>query len=546
MGRYQQVGPTPRQQGRKTDAAAVTPQPRGLLEQQRSLGNQALLARLAPRRSGLVLHAPDSPMEREADRVAAAVEADGPRPEVTRAGAGLARAVSPGLGDMSSGIDPGEGFAARLAARRGSGQGLANGPRARLESRLGVDLGDVRVHRDPAAAGLCRDLRAEAFTHGRDIFFAEGRYAPGTAGGARLLSHEVTHTIQQRGQATSTAVQGLIRRADFVSLAGGESAWGWVKHSNFHGVLAAIDAYHTARDTKARNAALDEVIRIGKVWKAAHSDYERRSGDTRRMQYMGGLIAEAESERSGKAVPRSVTTPSSIITSRTQRGDTIEQAANAATKTRGHKYSFVVRALINHRLYGRFALRRAEMKRDNLMKVGKWRKTNAELKAAAAREVVLADDPTLADAKKKTDLADKADTLASSGVGHTWVVFVERDASDREVDRKSFGLYPSIALGQAPLEARPGDVHHPDGHDAQGGNIHERAWDIGFTRYKEGLVAAGGWVRSPPDYTLASCNCTYFAQMVGGAVGVEIPRAYFTLPNFTNLYNPNTLHDSLA
>ena len=160
--------------------------------------------------------------------------------------------------------------------------------------------------------------------------------------------------------------------------------------------------------------------------------------------------------------------------------------------------------------------------------------------------MVLADDPELADDKKRRELREAADRLSTAGVGHTWVVLVQRDESNHEVDRKSFGLYPAIPLGQAPMEARPGDVKHPDHHDTAAGNIREREWDIGFDRYKAGLATLGGLMRSPPDYTLASYNCTYFAKVVGGAVGVEIPSAYFTLPNLTSLWNPNTLHDQLA
>jgi hypothetical protein len=51
---------------------------------------------------------------------------------------------------------------------------------------------------------------------------------------------------------------------------------------------------------------------------------------------------------------------------------------------------------------------------------------------------------------------------------------------------------------------------------------------------------------SPPDYTLAGYNCTYFAGVVGEAVGVEVPAACFTLPDLTGLWHPDTLHDLLV
>ena len=36
-----------------------------------------------------------------------------------------------------------------------------------------------------------------AFTVGRDVFFANGRYVPETPEGKRLLTHELVHTVQQ-------------------------------------------------------------------------------------------------------------------------------------------------------------------------------------------------------------------------------------------------------------------------------------------------------------------------------------------------------------
>lgn len=530
---------------------------------QQTLGNRALRALLGEpaRGSGLVLHAPDGAMEQEAHRVAAEVTGGATRGAGLRVGRGepgLARAASePVSGDMQGGLPLGEEWRERLSARRGAGRPIEVGARGELEARLGVGIDAVRVHHDGAAAGLCRDLKAEAFTHGSDIYFAEGRYAPGTTRGASLLAHEVTHTIQQRGLVreggraavrgggeASAAIQGLVSRADFVSLAGGNSAYGWMKGSRYYRLLASIDAYHAAGDAEGRGAALDEIVRIGRLWEAGHTG--DASGDTRRRYYISGLIAEAEAEKAGRPVGPAHTSPTQVIESRTQAGDAVVNQAGAAVQVQGRKYKFMVRALIEHPLYGKFAQRRAEMVAANKFKVGKWRKTSAELKQEAAKEVVLANQPELGEEGRRRELRDAADRVSAAGVGHTWVVFQQTDDQDREVDRKSFGLYPAIPLGQAPLEARPGDVKHPDHHDAHGGNIRQRAWDLGFATYKEGLAAAGRWMRSPPDYTLTSCNCTYFAKMVAEAVGVQLPDAYFTLPNLTSLWNPNTLHDLLA
>jgi len=82
-------------------------------------------------------------------------------------------------------------------ALQSSGQALDPRTRAVMESRLGRDFRDVRVHTGTAAADSARSLSASAYTFGRDIVFAGGEYAP-TAAGLWLLAHELTHVVQQR------------------------------------------------------------------------------------------------------------------------------------------------------------------------------------------------------------------------------------------------------------------------------------------------------------------------------------------------------------
>jgi hypothetical protein len=70
-----------------------------------------------------------------------------------------------------------------------------------LESRFGHDFSSVRVHSDPVAA----DIHARAWTHADHIAFAPGAYAPHTRNGLRLLAHELTHVVLQRGGQESSA-----------------------------------------------------------------------------------------------------------------------------------------------------------------------------------------------------------------------------------------------------------------------------------------------------------------------------------------------------
>jgi hypothetical protein len=82
-------------------------------------------------------------------------------------------------------------------AEAGSGQPMSDAVRSFMESRFETDFSNVRIHTDPKAAILTKELSAEAFAVGRDVFFNEGRYSPENETGKRLLAHELTHTIQQ-------------------------------------------------------------------------------------------------------------------------------------------------------------------------------------------------------------------------------------------------------------------------------------------------------------------------------------------------------------
>ena len=66
-----------------------------------------------------------------------------------------------------------------------------------MEPRFGADFGAVRMHTDDRAANLNRQVSAQAFTVGNQIFFGRDRFQPETSDGRELIAHELTHTIQQ-------------------------------------------------------------------------------------------------------------------------------------------------------------------------------------------------------------------------------------------------------------------------------------------------------------------------------------------------------------
>jgi Domain of unknown function (DUF4157) len=77
----------------------------------------------------------------------------------------------------------------------GSGRPLSPATRSFMEPRFGEDFGDVRVHEDPATGQAAAEIRARAFTYQSDIYLG----ARETEQDHRLMAHELTHVVQQRG-----------------------------------------------------------------------------------------------------------------------------------------------------------------------------------------------------------------------------------------------------------------------------------------------------------------------------------------------------------
>jgi hypothetical protein len=113
---------------------------------------------------------------------------------IGKAAVGAGKALFKGRGKR--GVDAGA-----LADRLGPGRPLDGGVRARMEGAFAQPFGDVRVHHDPGAAILARDLEARAFTVGSHVAFGADQFRPGTPAGDALLAHELAHVLQQRGAA---------------------------------------------------------------------------------------------------------------------------------------------------------------------------------------------------------------------------------------------------------------------------------------------------------------------------------------------------------
>jgi Domain of unknown function (DUF4157) len=77
------------------------------------------------------------------------------------------------------------------------GQPLDSDIRASMESRLGHDFSNVRVHTDQRAAESAASINASAYTVAEDVIFGAGEFDPKSIEGTKRLAHELTHVVQQ-------------------------------------------------------------------------------------------------------------------------------------------------------------------------------------------------------------------------------------------------------------------------------------------------------------------------------------------------------------
>ena len=89
--------------------------------------------------------------------------------------------------------------AADIRSSEADGSPLPIGVRQFMEPRFGADFSGVKIHTGDKAARLNRQLSADAFAVGNNIFFGKNKFQPGSHEGRELIAHELTHTLQQGG-----------------------------------------------------------------------------------------------------------------------------------------------------------------------------------------------------------------------------------------------------------------------------------------------------------------------------------------------------------
>jgi hypothetical protein len=98
---------------------------------------------------------------------------------------------------------------------RGGGSPMDAALRGHMESRLGHDFGDVRLHTCGPASESAASVGAHAYTVGNEIVFGSGRYDPTNPAGQKTIAHELTHVVQQKaGPVAGQPAPGGIQVSD--------------------------------------------------------------------------------------------------------------------------------------------------------------------------------------------------------------------------------------------------------------------------------------------------------------------------------------------
>lgn len=95
----------------------------------------------------------------------------------------------------------------RIETTAGAGQPLPAETLGEMNTSFGADFSNVHIHTGAESVQMNKELQAQAFTHGRDIYFNSGKYNPQSPAGKHLLAHELTHVIQQSGNTGSVQRQ---------------------------------------------------------------------------------------------------------------------------------------------------------------------------------------------------------------------------------------------------------------------------------------------------------------------------------------------------
>ncbi len=96
----------------------------------------------------------------------------------------------------------GSNLESQLNGSKGSGSPLSDEVRGFMEPRFGADFSEVRVHTGTDAVQMNQGVNAQAFAHGKDVYFGAGK----NPGNDALTAHELTHVVQQTGGIQASSI----------------------------------------------------------------------------------------------------------------------------------------------------------------------------------------------------------------------------------------------------------------------------------------------------------------------------------------------------
>ena len=100
---------------------------------------------------------------------------------------------------QTGGLNVNAQLGSQIQSALGGGNTMSPKTLGQMNQGFGQDFSKVRIHTDGQAADFNRSLHAKAFTLGNNVFFGASQYQPETRAGQHLIAHELTHTIQQKG-----------------------------------------------------------------------------------------------------------------------------------------------------------------------------------------------------------------------------------------------------------------------------------------------------------------------------------------------------------
>ena len=131
-----------------------------------------------------------------------------------------------------------------------SGQSLPESSRSFFEPRFGQNFSHVKIHTGSVAAKSAQSINAVAYTTGNNIVFNEGQYSPNTESGQRLMAHELTHVVQQRGTNTSVQKAEEAPKCDMVST---------IPSSERYNFIVSTDSFTSAAEEQRLRTKLSTI-----------------------------------------------------------------------------------------------------------------------------------------------------------------------------------------------------------------------------------------------------------------------------------------------